>query len=112
MSASKPGGKPGGKPAGRRAWIESRRVVDRLVWVLAAVCGLLLAADFVYGKKVHFDFEGWPGFYALFGFLAYVGLVLTAKALRRVLMRKQDYYELAEPLEPPESAAGDEGREA
>ena len=33
-----------------------------------------------------------PGFYAVFGFGACVLLVLAAKALRRLLMRPEDYY--------------------
>ena len=33
-----------------------------------------------------------PGFYAIFGFGACVLLVLAAKALRRLLMRPEDYY--------------------
>ena len=34
-----------------------------------------------------FSFERWPGFYALYGFVACVALVLAAKELRKLLMR-------------------------
>ena len=40
-----------------------------------------------------FSVEHWFGFHGLFGFVACVGLVLTAKALRRILMRPEDYYD-------------------
>ena len=40
-----------------------------------------------------FGFESWPGFYALFGFVACVSLVLAARELRKLVMRPEDYYE-------------------
>ena len=33
-----------------------------------------------------------PGFFALFGFFAYMTIVNTAKVLRTVVMRSEDYY--------------------
>lgn len=33
-----------------------------------------------------------PGFFAAFGFFAYMGIVNTAKLLRTVVMRGEDYY--------------------
>ena len=39
------------------------------------------------------SWEGFPGFYAIYGFVACVLLVLIAKKLRVVLMRDEDYYE-------------------
>jgi hypothetical protein len=33
------------------------------------------------------------GFYALFGFVAYVALIFLGKGLRALLMRPEDYYE-------------------
>lgn len=63
---------------------------------LVAVCVLLLVADvvfqFVGHRHTHFALEEWPGFYALMGFCSYVFLVLTAKQLRKLVMRPLDYY--------------------
>ena len=39
------------------------------------------------------SWEGLPGFYGIFGFVACVGLVLVAKLLRKIAMRKEDYYD-------------------
>jgi hypothetical protein len=36
------------------------------------------------------------GFYAFYGFVACVLLVLIAKQMRKVLMRKEDYYDVDE----------------
>ncbi len=49
--------------------------------------------DFFLEKHEDLDFASTLGFYALYGFVACVALVLTAKALRRILMRPEDYYE-------------------
>ncbi len=74
-------------------WLDEPRNVTRIVYGLAALCALALVADFFYTKKPYFDIERFPGFYALYGFVVSTALVLTAKQLRRVLRRDEDYYE-------------------
>lgn len=59
---------------------------------LLLACGLSLLAGLLIEYKPHFAFEAWPGFYALFGFLAYCFIVLAAKQLRPWLHRPEDYY--------------------
>ncbi len=56
--------------------------------------GALLLAEVVVHRHSIFPWEEWPGFYAAFGFVACVALVLAAKyVLRPLVMRKEDYYE-------------------
>jgi len=74
-------------------WLDQPRNVDRLVYALALICGLLMLADFFYHKHIHFAFEGWFGFFAWFGFVGCVALVLLAKEMRRVVKRDEDYYD-------------------
>ena len=74
-------------------WLDQPRNVNRLVYGLVLICGVLLLADFFYHKHIHFAFEGWFGFFAWYGFLVCVGLVLLAKALRRIVKRDEDYYD-------------------
>lgn len=76
-----------------RRWLDEPRNVTRIVYGLATLCGLALLADFGYTKNPHFAAEGWHGFYAIYGFVVSVGLVLGAKQLRRLLKRDEDYYE-------------------
>jgi hypothetical protein len=76
-----------------RRWLDEPRNVTRIVYVLAAVCALALIADAFYAKHPHLAVEGWFGFYAVYGFCGSVALVLTAKQLRRVLRRDEDFYE-------------------
>ena len=41
----------------------------------------------------HFAIEQAFGFYALYGFAACVSLVLLARVMRRLLMRREDYWD-------------------
>ena len=74
-------------------WLDQEKNVNKLVYVLYIVCALLLLVDFIYHKHVHFDFEGWIGFYAWFGFLAYTFIVISAKLFRKIVKRQEDYYD-------------------
>lgn len=74
-------------------WLDQAKNVNKLVYVLYTVCALLLLVDFIYHKHVHFDFEGWIGFYAWFGFLAYTFIVISAKLFRKIVKRQEDYYD-------------------
>jgi hypothetical protein len=78
---------------GRKYWLDDSRNVTRIFWSVWIVCGLLFVADAFYDKHPHFTAEGWFGFYGIFGFVACVGLVLAAKALRVILKRPEDYYD-------------------
>ncbi|MFI2430715.1 hypothetical protein [Streptomyces sp. NPDC018693] len=85
-----------------RRWLDEPRNVTRLVHGLAVLCLMALLADFLYAKHPYFSVERWPGFFAVFGFVSSVTLVLTAKGLRRLLRRDEDYYE------PPERDRDDD----
>lgn len=70
--------------------------VERFLKVIYVICGLLFLLDFIVHRHVVHSWEQIPGFYALYGFIACVLLVLIAKLMRRVLMRKEDYYDVDE----------------
>jgi hypothetical protein len=76
-----------------RYWLDDPRNVDRLVRGFYVLCALLLAVDVFVPKHGPFAIEHLFGFYAFYGFIACVLLVLAAKQLRRVLMRPEDYYD-------------------
>jgi len=67
--------------------------VDRLIIMVSFFCVMLFCADFIYHKHVHFTFEAWVGFFSLYGLLAYFLIVLSAKQLRKLLKREEDYYQ-------------------
>ena len=85
----------------RRHIFDHPKNVRRALYILFGLCGLLLLGDVLFlfqqkhlsfGKDL-FPVEGYFGFYSLFGFCACVILVLIAGQMRKVLMRKEDYYE-------------------
>lgn len=70
--------------------------IKRVLHVFYAICALLFAADFVIHRHIYHSWEKLPGFYAIFGFVACVVLVLVATQMRKLLMRDEDYYTNAE----------------
>lgn len=79
--------------AEKRYWLDDMRNVDRLVYGLYVLCGLLVVIDIFVPKHGPFAIEHIFGFYAWYGFISCVALVLVAKQLRRFVMRPEDYYE-------------------
>lgn len=75
---------PDHPPRGRR---------NRAFFGYLALCLVLLATDLVHHRHVVHPWEELTGFYGLFGFIACVTLVLVARELRRVLMRREDYWD-------------------
>ena len=76
------------------------RLVLGIFYTLCVGVVLLDAADFILqllgvGDLRHAErsWEGWPGFYAVYGYVACVSLVLIAKGLRKILIRPEDYYD-------------------
>ena len=76
-----------------KRWLERPGSVNKLIRGVAVVCVVLLVADAFYEKVTHYAWEQAPGFYAVFGFVSCVALVVAAKGLRRLLMRDEDYYD-------------------
>ena len=73
--------------------------VQRVLTWLYRVCAILVLVDlsFLLGfadKEAHYPWENGLGFYAAYGFVACVLLVLISKfILRPLIIRKEDYYE-------------------
>jgi hypothetical protein len=82
----------------KRHLFDEPQNVKRLIGGFFVLCALVLALDLVIHRHLSFadnafPVEGWFGFYAFYGFVACVLLVLVAKEMRKVLMRREDYYE-------------------
>ena len=77
----------------KRHIFDNPRNVRRVVYALFAICALTFAADFFVERHVDHPWEVLFGFYAVYGFVACVVLVLAAKEMRKVLMRKEDHYD-------------------
>ena len=91
------------EPQEKEHYFDKPGNVKRVMRVFFTCCVLLLLLDVVdaalqlfgIGDLRHTErpWEGWPGFYAAYGFVACVLLVLIAKEMRKVLMRGEDYYD-------------------
>jgi len=68
------------------------RKVRRVLYSLYACCTALLVIDFLYHRHNLHPWDHWRGFYALYGFVGCVLLVLIAKLLRKLVKRPEDYY--------------------
>ncbi len=67
--------------------------VKRILHSLYGCCLFLFVLDFVIHRHVVHGWENLWGFYAIYGFIGCVVLVLIAKWMRTFLMRPEDYYE-------------------
>jgi hypothetical protein len=67
--------------------------VKKVLRIFYVVCGGLILADFLVHRHVIHSWESLWGFYGVFGFVACVVLVLVAKEMRKLIMRKEDYYD-------------------
>jgi hypothetical protein len=81
----------------RTGWFDDPKRVRRVLYALYAACGALLLADVVLYAALHdhphFDIERIPGFYAGFGFAAFVIIVMLGKQLRKLVKREEGYYD-------------------
>ena len=81
----------------------------RIRWAFYALCAVLAGLDLVVHRHAEHPWEGLFGFHAIYGFVACVVLVLAAKQMRRVLMRREDYYERRPRRGAPAAGTEDDG---
>ena len=73
---------------------DNPRNVRRVRWALFGICVLLLVANLFVPVHGEFYWEAYIGFFAVYGFVACVGLVVAAKYLLRFLVKRdEDYYD-------------------
>lgn len=75
-------------------YLDKPENVQRLLKVFYVLCALLFVADFVIHRHTKIALEALPAFYAIFGFVAFCVLVLGSIGLRKLIMRKEDYYDV------------------
>ena len=79
--------------SGERHLFDKPRNVKRVIRGLIAACVLLFGLDALLHRHVEHPWEEFFGFYAIYGFVACVLLVLLAKEMRKLVLRDEDYYE-------------------
>ncbi|MEE9315147.1 MAG: hypothetical protein V3V02_10910 [Rhizobiaceae bacterium] len=73
-------------------WVEKPENIKRMIIGLGILCLLLFLGDFIIHRHGHFEIEAFPGFYGVFGFLAFSFIIFATKVLRMVIGRDEDYY--------------------
>ena len=87
------------QPTDDRRFLDKPENVTRLWRGFLVACVLVAALDLfglfelVYHRHSSFFAEGLPGFYAGWGFVGISLLIVLAKALRKIVMRPEDYYD-------------------
>ncbi|MBM3878660.1 MAG: hypothetical protein FJ387_02920 [Verrucomicrobia bacterium] len=81
-------------------WIEFlRNRLRTVVWVCLVVLGLLVVVDALPGlvdkeHHAHTAPERWPAFWAVFGFVGCVALIVLSKWFGHAgIMQREDYYD-------------------
>lgn len=98
----------------KRYLFDNPKNVKRLLYTVYACCIVLVLLDFVIHRHIYHSWESLFGFYAIYGFVGCVVLVLVAKWMRTFLMRDEDYYDRKElkqgkkPIEQAEKKVGGE----
>ncbi len=87
----------------RRYLFDDPARVKLLVRLLVAACVVLFGLDLVLHRHTVHPWESLIGFYPLYGFVACVILVLLAKELRKLVMRRQDFYQQTDSLAPSDN---------
>lgn len=76
-----------------QGWADRPRNRKLVRWSVYLSCLLLVVAEFFVHRHISTPVERLPAFYAVYGFLALVGVVMAAKGLRRLIMRDEGYYD-------------------
>jgi len=80
-------------PAGKQHWLVRKGTI-RLLWIFGlAILAALVVGDFFLVPYEHFGIDGTFGFYAWYGLVTCIAMVIVAKFLGRFLSRKDTYYD-------------------
>jgi hypothetical protein len=74
-------------------WLRRPGTIRRLWVVFVTVLAATVAADLFFHRHDLFGIDGSFGFYAWYGFVACVGLVLGSRLLGLLLKRADTYYD-------------------
>ncbi len=79
----------------KKSWLDNPANIKKLMFLAAAICIGLFGVDFFFHRHEleNISWESWYGFYAIYGFVAYTFIVIAAHGLRKLVMRKEDYYD-------------------
>ena len=74
------------------SWVDKHGSSNKIFIGLILVCFVLLCFDLIYPKHGYVEIENIRGFYSLYGFIMFAGLIFLATLLRILIKRKSDFY--------------------
>lgn len=77
----------------KTGWFDKPGNFKKFLRLFFISLGALLLVDLFIPKHGAFEFEDAPEFFAAYGFICYVGLIMVAKLWRHVVKRREDYYD-------------------
>lgn len=77
----------------KRGWFDKKENLTLFLRIFYGSLVVLLVLDLFVEKHSVFGFDSAPSFSAAYGFISCVMLVLVARVLRMMLMKKEDYYD-------------------
>ncbi|MEX0738432.1 MAG: hypothetical protein WD071_03725 [Pseudohongiella sp.] len=78
---------------GKPHWLVRPDTIRKLWWGFGVILALTVAAQFVVDVHDYFTVDGWFAFYAIFGFVSCLAMVVFAKVLGMFLKRPDTYYD-------------------
>lgn len=77
----------------RKHWLVRPSSIRKLWWIFSGILTLSVVAQVLVHVHAYFSVDGWFGFYAAFGFISCVAMVIFAKVLGFLVKRPDDYYD-------------------
>ncbi len=77
----------------KQYFLDNPRNVKRLLYGFYVACALSIVAELFIKRYVDHPWEKLFGFYPIYGFLGIVILVMLSVVLRKLVMRKENYYD-------------------
>ena len=74
------------------SWVDKPGSSNKIFIGLILICFVLLCFDLIYPKHGYVEIENIRGFYSLYGFIMFAGLIFLATLLRILIKRKSDFY--------------------
>lgn len=74
-------------------WLIRPKTIKLLWWVFALILALTVLAQVIVSIYDYFTVDGWFAFYAIYGFVSCLGMVVFAKLLGVFLKRPDTYYD-------------------
>ncbi|HEV7691589.1 MAG TPA: hypothetical protein VGO52_12225 [Hyphomonadaceae bacterium] len=75
------------------SWMRSAFFFRFFMGVMAAVGAVMIGFEFIFIRKSYTTIDSLPGFFGVFGFIAFAAAVLSGWPLGRAMRRREDYYD-------------------